>query len=74
MLRIRKNLIGEYSVSNVIYDDSVGLYDFYGHEGQVLFSLDLSDEEFEVVAAFLGEEITDDEERPTGVWPKEALD
>ena len=71
MLRIRNNLIGEFSISNVIYDDTLGEYDFYGHDGLVLFSLELNDEEFEAVAAYLGEEIID-EDKPTGVFSLEA--
>lgn len=74
MLRIRNNLISEFSVGNVI-DDGLGGYDFYNHNGDLMFTLDLDEKEFEVLAAFLGEEVQDDdEERPTGVWPKEALE
>lgn len=74
MLRIRNNLISEFSVGNVISDD-LGGYDFYSPSGDLMFTLDLNDEEFEVLAAFLGEEVQDDdEERPTGIWPKEALE
>ena len=71
MLRIRNNLISDFNIANVIFDDLMNNYDFYGHDGQVMFSLELSDAEFEVVAAYLGEEVVD-EDKPTGFFSLEA--
>lgn len=70
MLRIRNNLIDLSIVSHVI-DDELGGYDFYGFDGVIQFTLDLNEAEFEVVAAYLGEEVVD-EDKPTGFFSREA--
>lgn len=73
MLRIRNNLIDGNTVGAVIFSQ-IGTedYDFYDHQGNIMFTLDLEDAEFEVVAAYLGEEVFDDA-APTGVFSHEAV-
>ena len=74
MLRIRNNLIDGNTVGAVIFDrysNSKEDYDFYDRQGNIMFTLDLEEAEFEVVAAYLGEEVIDDD-KPTGVFSLEA--
>lgn len=72
MLRIRNNLIDGNIVGAVIFGQvGTETYDFYDLSGTLMFSLDLEEAEFEIVAAYLGEEVIE-EDRPTGVFSREA--